>query len=149
MEIIIAVVIAVLGSRAVEAIINAWLTRRKAAADKQLIEAQAVSLRGESERSETAWWQQRVEVMLLELNKLQDEVSGLRAAMDEVKTSYEQRIASLHEKIEHITHELDRANKALDTANKTIAELREIIAELRQEISSLLIKAAKEGVNNE
>jgi chromosome segregation ATPase len=142
MELIITVVLAILGSQAIAAAINAWLNRRKTAADKQLIDAQALKLRGESERSETAWWQQRVEVMLLELNKLQDEMGGLRAAMDEVKTGYEQRIASLHDKIEHITHELNRANKALDTANKTIRELREIIAELREEISSLLIKAA-------
>jgi predicted RNase H-like nuclease (RuvC/YqgF family) len=149
MEIIIAVVLAVLGSQAIATIISTLLTRRKRNADKHLTQAQTDRLRAEDARSETVYWQQRVEVMVEELSKLQAEVSALKLAIDEIKTSYERRINSLHDKIAHLAQELERANRALETANATIVELRDkieagnkVIAELRNEISSLLIKAA-------
>jgi chromosome segregation ATPase len=145
MEIIIAVVLAVLGSQAIATIISTLLTRRKRNADKMLTEAQTTRVRAEDARSETVYWQQRVEVMVEELSKLQAEVSALKLAIDDTKMRYEQRINSLHEKISHLAQELDRANKTLEKANKTIEELRETITELRSEITALLIKAAEKS----
>jgi chromosome segregation ATPase len=149
MEIVIAVIVAVLGSRAIEAIISAWLNRRKTTADKHLTEAQTARLQSEDARTETAYWKERVDTLVVELGKLQAEVTELKRAIDQIRTGYEQRIAGLHDKIGNIIQELDRANAALNTANKTIAELRDrieagnlVITELRKEISTLLIKAA-------
>jgi chromosome segregation ATPase len=103
MEIVIAVIVAVLGSRAIEAIISAWLNRRKTTADKHLTEAQTARLQSEDARTETAYWKERVDTLVVELGKLQAEVTELKRAIDQIKTGYEQRIASLHDKIGHIS----------------------------------------------
>jgi chromosome segregation ATPase len=148
-EIILAIILAVLGSQAIATIISTLLTRRKRTADKQLTEAQTARVLAEDARSETVYWKERVDTLVEELSKLQVEVTELKRAIDEIKTSYERRINSLHDKIAHLAQELERANRALETANATIVELRDkieagnkVISELREEISTLLIKAA-------
>jgi predicted RNase H-like nuclease (RuvC/YqgF family) len=106
---------------------------------------QAEQVEHTMEKTEAAYYQERVEETIRQMRVLENKVTELQNIIEMAKSQYEGHVNGLYAKVDGLVIALDRANKSLDIANETIAELREevkrgnrIITMLQDKITKLL-----------